>query len=299
MIEIRSGRKKVQGGTKMELLECMNQSLRYIEEHLKEEISYEEVARKACCSAYHYQRMFSYITNVSLSEYIRRRRLTLAAFMLQNEGAKVIDVALLFGYQSPTAFTRAFINMHGISPLDAKKPGAKLKAFSPISFQISIKGESAMNYSIQEKESLRLVGIKEEVSTDNGQNFVRIPKMWQEVCQSGKYMDIVKLSNGKPAGIMGACANFKEGAFEYYIASASDQAAPEGMSELTVAEGTWVVFECLGMKNIQSTWKRIYSEWFPQSGYEHSGGAEIEWYSEGDIEADDYLTEIWIPIVKK
>lgn len=283
----------------MDWLKCMNQSLTYVEEHLKDEISYEEVAKKACCSIVHYQRMFSYITDISLSEYIRRRRLTLAAFMLQKEGAKVIDIALLFGYQSPTAFTRAFINMHGISPLEAKKPGAKLKAFAPISFHISIKGESAMNYSIQEKEGFRLVGVKEKVSKDNGQNFVRIPQMWEEVCKSGKYKDILKLSNGKPTGIMGACANFAEHEFEYYIASASHEPVPEGMSELIVDQGTWVVFECRGMKSIQPTWKRIYSEWFPESGYEHAGGAEMEWYSDGDTESEEYLIEIWIPVVKK
>ncbi len=100
----------------MEWIEGLNKSMNYIEEHLTEEIDYEQAAKLACCSTYHFQRMFAYMANLPLSEYIRRRRMSLAAVDLQNGDNKIIDVALKYGYNSPTAFNRAFQNIHGIAP---------------------------------------------------------------------------------------------------------------------------------------------------------------------------------------
>ena len=283
----------------MNWLDCLNQSLAYIEEHLEEEIDYEEVAKAACTSSYHYQRMFSFITNVSLGEYIRRRRLSLAAIRLQESNEKVIDIALRYGYQSPTAFNRAFMNMHGIPPKKAREKGVKLKLFPPISFQISVKGEVAMNYRIEEKEGFRLIGVKEAITTANGENFIKIPKVWDRLYAEGVYEKITALANGSPRGVMGVCANCREGEFDYYVAVTSDKVVPEHMEALEVKAGKWVVFECQGAKGIQDTFKRLYSEWFPTSGYEHSGGAEIEWYPEEDMNREDFACEVWIPIIKK
>ena len=148
---------------------------------------------------------------------------------------------------------------------------------------------------------MRFVGRKETVSTIGGKNFERIPKIWQEICENGTYEKISTLSNQKPTGVVGICAGFKEGEFDYYIASATDRPVLKGMDELDIPAGLWVVFECIGPMPdaIQAVWKRIYSEWFPSSGYEHAGTAELEWYSEGDGTAKDYRSEIWIPIMKK
>ena len=158
-----------------------------------------------------------------------------------------------------------------------------------------------MKYKLEEKQAMRFVGKKEAVSNVGGQNFVRIPKIWEEVNHDGTCDRIYALSNQKPAGVLGICANFREADFDYYVAGSSDQPAPEGMDELTVPAGLWVVFECIGPMPdaIQEVWKRIYSEWFPSSGYEHAGNAEIEWYSDGDPGAADYLSEVWIPVIKK
>lgn len=285
----------------MDLLDQMNASLNYIEDNLDSEIDIAAAAKLAYCSSYHFQRMFSFVTGVPLAEYIRRRRLTLAAIELQNNSVKVIDAALKYGYDSPTAFTRAFINLHGVSPKAAKEKGTKLKSYPRLSFQISIKGDTEMNYRIEEKQGFRLVGYKETVNSENGINFKRIPEIWTEFMKNGMFEKIFKLSNGNPCGIMGVCANFKEKEFDYYCAVSSDKAAPENMSALEVNPSTWVVFECVGAmpKALQDVWKRIFSEWFPSSGYECTDGPEIEWYSEGDNQKDDYKSEIWIPIVKK
>lgn len=280
-------------------IERLNNSLRYIEDNLDGHISYDEAARLAYCSTYHYQRMFSFMADMTLSDYIRRRRLTLAALELQRQDSKVIDVALKYGYNSPTAFTRAFLKVHGVTPSEAKEKGASLKHYPPISFSISIRGGVAMDYRIEEREGFRLVGIKETVKTIDGYNFKRIPKLWEEVCKDKKFYDILSLSNENPSGVMGACANFNKDEFDYYIAASSDKKIPEGMTELNVEKGTWVIFTCRGIAGLQDTCRRVYTDWFPTSGYEHSGGAEIEWYSVGDTRDPDYLCEVWIPIVKK
>jgi len=132
----------------MDWLDRMNSAMEYIETHLSDDINYDQVAKLACCSTYHFQRMFSFITNVPLSEYIRRRRLTLAAFELQSRDKKVIDIALKYGYESPEAFSRAFKNLHDIMPSHAHNEGVTLKSYPQMSFHISIKGDSEMNYRI-------------------------------------------------------------------------------------------------------------------------------------------------------
>ena len=129
----------------MDWLDSMNKAIEYIESNLDDEISYEKASRIACCSVFHFQRMFSYIAGVPLSEYIRRRKMTLAAFDLQSTDDLIIDLSLKYGYESPTAFNRAFQGIHGISPSQARKTGTELKAYPKISFTISIKGEEQMN----------------------------------------------------------------------------------------------------------------------------------------------------------
>jgi len=150
----------------MEWLERLNQAIGYIEDHLEEDIDYEEAARIACCSTFHFQRMFSYIAGVPLSEYIRRRRMTCAGLALQRSETKVIDLALRYGYDSPTAFTRAFTGVHGMPPSEARQPGIVLKAYPRISFLITIKGDAEMNYRIEHKEAFRIVGAKRHYCLD-------------------------------------------------------------------------------------------------------------------------------------
>jgi len=132
----------------MEWLSCLNEAVNYLEEHLEDEIDLERVAQIACCSSFHFQRMFSYLADLPLSEYIRRRKMTRAVFDLQNGDERIIDIALKYGYESPTAFNRAFQSVHGMAPSAARSEGVILKAYPPISFKITIKGEAEMNYRI-------------------------------------------------------------------------------------------------------------------------------------------------------
>jgi AraC family transcriptional regulator len=283
----------------MDWVSRMNEAVNYIEDHITEEIDYSEVAKVACCSTYHFQRMFSFITEVSLSEYIRRRRLTLAAFELQSSNVKVIDLALRYGYDSPEAFTRAFQNLHGTTPTAARKKGTKLKAFPRMSFQLSIKGVAEMNYRIEETSGFTIVGIKERVNTEDAFNIV--PKIWASAREKGVFEELWKIRdvNHKVRGILGVCANGEFGKkeeFDYILAITSDQAPPEGMVKMDFPKATWAVFEAPGSpNNIQEIWKRLYTEWVPVSAYDLAYLPAIECY----LPKEENKNELWVPVVKK
>lgn len=285
----------------MEWVERLNKSIDYIEENLEGEINYEHAARIACCSTFHFQRMFSYIAGVPLSEYIRRRRMTAAAFDLQTTDKKVIDLAMKYGYDSPTAFNRAFHNIHGLSPSKAKSEGTPLKAYPRITFTILIKGEEKMNYKIVTKESFKIVGVKEHMDMNVEECFVKVPQFWQTTIQSGIVPQILSLMGQELPGLLGVstCMNGKD--LDYYIAVATEKPAPDNMVEYEIPAGTWAIFECIGPmpSAIQELQKRIITEWLPTFGYEYANAPDIEVYFDGDQQSADYRSEVWLPIIKK
>ncbi|MCT9855525.1 AraC family transcriptional regulator [Priestia megaterium] len=290
----------------MDLLRNMNRALHYIEENLTNDIDFREVARLALCSEYHFKRMFSFLAGITLSEYIRRRRLTLAAFELKDSNIKVIDVAIKYNYSSPDSFTRAFQNLHGITPSEAKKNGSSLKAFPKMTFQLSIKGGNEMNYRIEEKEAFHIVGIKERVSIIfHGVN-PKIAAMWESL-NDETIRKLKELSNVTPLGLLSASVNFSEGRMEekgqldHYIGVATTKDCPDHLVQLEVPAGTWAVFEAVGPfpDTLQDVWGRIYSEWFPSSNYEQVEGPEILWNEHKNVTSPTFKSEIWIPVLKK
>jgi AraC family transcriptional regulator len=294
------------GGHVMDLLKNINGALKYIEENLTEEIDFKEVARRALCSEYHFKRMFSFLAGISLSEYIRRRRLTLAAFDLRDSSLKVIDIAVKYGYNSPDSFARAFQNFHGITPSEARINGHSLKAFPPMTFQLSIKGGNEMNYRIVEKEAFHIVGIMKRVPiVFNGVN-PDIAAMWQSLNMDTIHQ-LKSLSNVEPLGLLSASTHFSEGRMEekgeldHYIGVATTNECPENLTKLVVPASTWAVFEAVGPfpETLQDVWGRIYSEWFPSSNYEQMAGPEILWNEHKDMSSPTFRSEIWIPVLKR
>jgi len=262
----------------------------------------DDISVIACMSKFHFQRMFHMLTGYTVSEYIRNRRITVAAQELIYSGAKVIDVAMKFGYESPESFTKAFRKIHGISPSDAKKHRQTLKAYPKLSFQIQLKGDVEMNYRIEEKETFTVVGKGIRTSTIGGENNRNIAAFWNESNQNGFAKELAK--NCGPLGLIGVCMDFdkEQEHLTYFIGAEKNlEQIPSDWEERRIPAATWAIFPVHGAMPdaMPKVWERIFSEWFPSTGYEHTGGPEMEVYcSDADPSSEDYYSEIWIPIKK-
>ena len=283
----------------MDWIERLNKAMEYLEEHMTEEISYEKAARIACCSTYHFQRMFAYMANVPLSEYIRRRRMSLAAEDLQSSDEKIVDIALKYGYASPTAFNRAFQGVHSVAPSLVKKGNVSVKAYPPISFTITIKGAVGLDYRIEEKKAFRVIGVCSPLQAEVEKNFAVVPQLSQQAGSDGSLYKLAGMMDGEPKGILGVSACNDEEEWKYLICVSSTLPLPEGWEEYLVEAYTWAVFTGTGScpQAIQQLEQRIVTEWLPASGYEYADGPDIEVYLTPDMQNSSF--EVWIPINRK
>lgn len=289
------------GGNEMEWLRNLSNAIDYIEKNLDGEICYEEVANIACCSTYYLGRMFSYVAGISLSEYIRRRRMTQAAFEIQTTNIKVLEVALKYGYTSPTSFNRAFQNVHGISPICAKAKGSILNAYPPIKFSINIIGGNVMPYRVEEKEAMRIVGIRIPLTMDMEENKRNVPPFWESTLKGNQFAEICNLSNKYSMNVLGATVYQNNDEIYYYIAAATDQPVPNGMFEYEIPAATWVVFENNGFfqESVQDIFKRFLTEWLPFSGYTYAELPDIEVYPINKELNHSGHFEVWIGVKKE
>ncbi len=282
----------------MKWIERLNNAINYLEEHLTEEIDYDQTAAIACCSTYHFQRMFAYMANVPLSEYIRRRRMTLAAVDLQGGHEKIIDVALKYGYRSPTAFNRAFKTIHGFAPSHVKEDGIVLRAYPPINFKITITGVEEMNYRIEKKSAFRIIGIDQPLHKEIEKNFEIVPSMWQKAANDGTIPKLAAMMDQQPIGLLGVsvCNDIEE--WKYFIAVSSTHTIDATLTEYQIPASTWAIFSGSGTNlSIQELERRIVTEWLPTSGYEYGNAPDIEVYINPDPQNAQY--EVWIPVIKK
>lgn len=281
----------------MEWIDRLNDAISYIEGHLTDSIDTDQLGRIACCSAYHFQRMFSYMAGIPLSEYIRRRKMSLAAVDLQEKNIKIIEVAGKYGYSSPTAFNRAFQSVHGIAPSAVWNEGASIKSFPAITFKITVKGTEEMNYRIESREAFRIVGVSVPLHKDIEENFTVIPSKWAEVSMNGTLQKLIGLMDTPPMGVLGISLCNDEEAWKYYISVSSSKDA-DGLEEYTVPAATWAIFSGTGTnQSIQELERRIVTEWLPTSGYEYGSAPDIEVYLNPDPQNAQY--EVWIPVVKR
>jgi AraC family transcriptional regulator len=282
----------------MDWITGLNEAVAYIEKNLAGSVDFKKAAGIAECSPYHFQRMFAYLANVSLSEYVRRRKMSLAAADLKN-GEKVIDVALKYGYESPTAFNRAFKTIHGMAPTEIRKKGSLIKAFPPVSFSLAVTGGTELSYRIEKKGSFRIAGICAELDNDLEKNFAKVPKMWMKAALLGTVRKIAALQdNPEVPGILGVSIPEGDDSWTYYIAAATDRDTGGKFSERIIQAFTWAVFPGEGTaKDIQVLEKRIVTEWLPSSGYEYDNGPDVEVYLTPNPKHAKY--EVWIPVIKK
>lgn len=283
----------------MEWLDRMNDALGYLEANLAGTADMEHAARLACCSVYHFGRMFSYIAGVPLSEYLRRRRMTLAAFDLQN-GGRVLDVALRYGYESPTAFNRAFQSVHGVSPSAAQRDGAPLKAYPRISFKITVKGEAEMDYRIIKQEAFRIVGVREPLLPDFEDSFRRVPEFWGEAGGVRHHTAPVPADGRRTERDSGRQHLYAGRGKLLLHRCGQHTSCAEGMHEYVVPACTWAVFPGRGSMPaaMQELQKRVVSEWLPGSGYEWGQAPDLEVYLDDGLSGESSF-EVWLPVAKR
>ncbi|MER7488301.1 AraC family transcriptional regulator [Streptomyces sp. NPDC126497] len=286
------------------MLERLNQALEHIEGRLDRQIDATGLARVAATSEYHLRRMFSALAGMPLSEYVRRRRLTVAGAEVLAGRETLLEIAVRYGYGSGEAFARAFRAVHGIGPGEARRTGAALVSQPRLSFRLTVEGNSSMRYRVVERADFRVVGLKARVPlVHSGPNraivdFVRgIDPRTRERLE--------KLSDQEPRGTVAVCDDLDpsraEGTeLDYYHGVITTAAAPEGTTELAVPAGTWAVFTTSGPapQAIQELWRDVFTQWFPSNPYRGRPGPEIlrTTLSADGTEAD---AELWLPVERE
>ncbi|WP_327133149.1 AraC family transcriptional regulator [Streptomyces sp. NBC_01343] len=281
------------------MLDRLNQAMEHIERHLDQAIEADELARIAATSEYHLRRMFSALAGMPLSQYVRRRRLTLAGAEVLAGRETLLDIAVRYGYGSGEAFARAFRAMHGIGPGEARRTGAELSSQSRMAFRLTIEGSSSMRYRIVEKQAFTVAGPKARVPLVHAgpnqaiMDFVR--RIDPRTLES-----LEKLSDQEPHGIVAVCDDLDpsraEGTELDYYQAVVTSAAPEGTTALAVPPGTWAVFTTTGPmpQAVQELWRDVFTEWFPSNAYRSRSGPEILRVRpsvEAEVEA-----ELWLPV---
>lgn len=297
----------------MDWQNCIKSAIDYMENNLLTVCGPEEVAKSVSVSAMYLQRGFQVITGYSLGEYIRSRRLYLAALRLADSGDRVTDVALEYGYETPESFTKAFTRFHGASPSEIRRDRTRIKPFLPMRIHITVQGGKGMDFSAEKMAAFKVIGFSKEFSFDN--SYAEIPKFWNEVY--GKYEESLFKGNA-PAneqeqavydnrvGEFGICIDDigRDGKFRYMIAGRYlGGNVPQGMELYELPAVLWAKFKCVGamLEAMQTVNTQIWNEWLPGNGeYEPDGKFNVEWYSlTGDMQDADYQSAIWIPVKQK
>ncbi|MGA5642643.1 GyrI-like domain-containing protein [Streptomyces cinereoruber] len=283
------------------MLERLNQALDHIEEHLRGDLDPAELARIATTSEYHFRRLFSALAGMPLSEYVRRRRLTVAGAEVLAGGRMLLEVAVRYGYGSGEAFARAFRAVHGVGPGEARRTGAALRSQPRMSFRLVVEGNSSMRYRIVAKDAFRIVGRGARVPlVHEGEN----PAIGAHIRSIGRegLARLARLSDGEPGGVLSAVTHLsdsrEEGAeLDYWHGAVSGADVPEEFDALDVAAGTWAVFENEGPypKALQYLWRDVFTQWFPSNPYASRPGPELLSVQP----SEDWTTaraELWIPV---
>ncbi|MDL2232571.1 AraC family transcriptional regulator [Ruminococcaceae bacterium OttesenSCG-928-L11] len=285
----------------MRWTDCIRDAIGYIEDNIGEALTIEDIARHVHISPFYFQKGFAMLCDFTVSDYIRCRRLALAGSELAATDAKIIDIALKFGYDSPDSFTKAFTRFHGCTPTAARKGGASIKSFAPLSVKFSLEGGYSMDYKIVEKDAFTVIGLKRTFKYEDAAQAV--PELWAQFHQMPQARAICPMYGVNTDETMTGDT------FEYLIADNYNAQAdiPEGFVTRQIPRFTWAVFVCKGAmpQTMQDVNRKIYSEWLPNSkDYEIAAGYCIEMYEDADqypkgTQDENYYSEIWIPVKKK
>lgn len=290
----------------MDWITGISKAIDYIEEHITEPTDYARAAKEACSSPFNFQRVFALLCGYTLGDYVRMRRLTLAGEELLSTDAKVIDVALKYGYDSPESFSRAFTRFHGVSPSAVRK-GAAIRSFYRICVKLILTGGSIMEYRIEKKQAAKIICRRREF-TKPGDDYTNreIPEFWNECGRDGsiqKLCGYIK-DSAQFKGLLGVCfsTEMTDSGFPYGIGAEYDgESDPQDFEIVEIPAYTYAVFTVRGRMPdaFRETYRKICTEFFPQSGYEYGNGVEIEVYPSADVQNPDYTCEIWIAVKPK
>ena|GEM_PF-520761 len=276
-------------------------SFRYMATFLKRKNRMRESAVSIMKGGSWFQRVFSCICGMTVAEYVRKRRMTLATMDLKERKERVIDVAVKYGYDSADAFSRAFTAFHGITPTMARESDARIKSFSPMRFRLSVDGTKETKYRLERREAMRVVGVMRHFKApENGPQDVG--SFWNELFGNGVYERIAELAEGQPVGVHGFLHVLDDTHVDYMIGTVTERDCPEDMEEQEIPASTWAIFEQTGsvQSSMADMWKQIFEEWLPSTEYEHAGTAELECFCHGgDRRENDFRYEIWIPVRKR
>ena len=276
-----------------------NEAVDYIEAHLADGVSGRALAAITLTSEYHFRRMFATLAGMPLSEYVRRRRMSIATGQIL-EGRGVLDVAGDFGYGSSEAFSRAFKNLHGITPSQARRPGASLRSQPRLRFHLHVEGSTHVEYQISKAPAFRLAGFSTRVPLVHSGANTAIEEFEKGLDQEAKAR-LHSLSDREPSGPLGVSINLDDPRAEgmmldYWHAVATTAQVPEEFESMDVPASTWVVFETQGSfpESLQQLWATAASEWFPANPYLWARGPEmlkVEYLSENSCRG-----ELWLPV---
>ncbi len=291
----------------MNWIQGIQRAVDYVEANITEEIDFEQAAKQAYSSSFHFQRVFGILCGFSLGEYIRMRRLSLAGEELSKGDAKIIDIALKYGYDTPESFSRAFTRFHGIAPSEAKR-GGNVKIFTPLSVKLTLTGGSKMDYRIEKRDAFQVVCKRKKVGKPMSANVTRdISAMWQQYGADGTMEKLASYIPENPMmkGLLGICFSSELNAkqFPYGIGVEYDgRKTDDGFEVVTIPAHTYAVFTSKGKMPdaFIETYHRIVTEFFPQSTqYEYAENVEFEVYESADTSDPNYRCEIWIAVNEK
>ncbi len=294
----------------MDWLASLKKAIDYMEENLLADIGAAEVADAVHISSFYFQKGFKIVTGYSIGEYLRNRRLYLAGIdVIQGGNEKIIDLAYKYGYDTPESFTRAFSRFHGLSPMQLRAQPHQIKVFQPLIIKISIQGGNKMNFTVEKREAMKMIGFERVFSYDS--SYQEIPKFWNEFCEQyckrsfssdSADEDIRQTIAECMVGEYGVCVEDEpnKNQFRYYIAGIYQGGkVPEGMTVFEIPASEWAKFKCTGPmpEALQSVNTRIFKEWLPgNQEYDIAFHINIEWYSKGDTQSSDYESGIWLPV---
>jgi len=281
-------------------------AINYIENHLLDDLTINDIASNVFISPFYFQKVFSIYTGYTVSEYIRSRRLYQAAVEIKSSEKSITEIAYKYGYETPEAFSKAFYRFHGVIPSKARNKKTPIQVFLPLHISIHISGGDKMDFVIKEEKELKFIGFVKEIKAEEG--YVKCPEFWNEfnnqyVTKLEDNSECSKAIKENEIGCFAICFDGNGKTFKYMIGGIYQGGnVPKEMEVLELSSLTWAKFKCVGPLPgaLQSVNTKIWSEWIPNNPkYELAQNVDIEWYSNDDMTKDDYVSEIWLPVQLK